>query len=205
MKKAKELLALGAGWKFLSYLFRCPSDMPASSIKPLISELPAEMQPDANAIGSMLGDSSIEASYHALLGSGGPISPYESDYQGPGSEGLRDKGVILGDVAGFYKAFAFDHSKEMLETPDHIAVELAFLSYLKLKEAYASMDLDDDAYRICREAEDKFLGEHLLRWIPQFLDSLSQHGIHEFYDIATRLLSEFSSKEASLCGEPPLT
>jgi len=146
----------------------------------------------------MLGDSQLEAAYHRLLGSGGPVSPYESDYQGCGEEGMREKGVVLGDVAAFYKAFAFDYSKEVLEVPDHIAVELAFMSYLKLKETYARMGDDEDAYRICREAENKFLSEHLLGWLPQFLERVSQHGTHEFYEKTACLLGDFLSMETVL-------
>ncbi len=199
MNDAKELLEVGATWRFLSLLFRCPSDAPALSIRTLAWELPPQWRPKAREIGSASGCPRLEAAYHGLLGSAGPVSPYESDYQGPGREGLREKGAILGDVAGFYKAFAFDHSKEMLETPDHIAVELAFMSYLKLKEAYACMDGDHEAYRTCLEAEDKFLNEHLTEWIPLFLDRLAQYSTHEFYSMTAALLLEFV--ETSLTGK----
>ena len=195
-----ELLAIGATWRFLSLLFRCPSDAPISSITELESELPPEWRAKAHEIVSARECPQLEATYHSVLGSGGPVSPYESDYQGEGSEGLRDKGAVLGDVAGFYKAFAFDHQKEMLETHDHISVELAFMSYLKLKEAYASMDGDHEAYRICAEAEEKFLDEHLTEWIPMFLDSLAQRSDHEFYSLASALLLEFLEK-TSVAGK----
>lgn len=100
------------------------------------------MRDEAEALCSMLTDPQIEAVYHRLLGSGGTVSPYESEYYPAGQEGMREKGVVLGDVAAFYKAFAFEHSKELLEVPDHIAVELGFMSYLKLKETYALMGND---------------------------------------------------------------
>jgi TorA maturation chaperone TorD len=191
MREVKDLLATGAGWKFLSSVFKCPGDVSAPSIEKLASELPSELGDSARAICSMLADPQVEAVYHRLLGSGGPVSPYGSDYQGSGEEGVREKGVILGDVAGFYKAFEFDHSSEVLEVPDHIAVELAFISYLKLKEAYALMNDDESAYRICREAEDEFLNEHLLGWVPQFVERITGHGAHEYYDMAARLLGQF--------------
>jgi TorA maturation chaperone TorD len=199
MTDVKELLEAGATWRFMSLLFRCPSDAPASSIRTLASELPSEWRPKAREIGSASGCSRLEAAYHGLLGSGGPVSPYESDYQGPGREGLREKGAILGDVAGFYKAFAFDHSQELLETPDHIAVELAFMSYLKIKEAYACMDGDHEAFRICLKAEEDFLNEHLIDWVPLFLDRLVQHSAHDFYSMTAALLPEFL--ETSLVGK----
>lgn len=191
MKEIRDTLATGALWKFLSLLFRCPGDVPVGSIGTLAGELPDGLQAHAREILSLIEDSQLEGAYHALLGSGGPVSPYESDYQGPGQEGMRDKGVVLGDVAAFYKAFGFDHSKEMLEVPDHVSLEMAFVSYLKLKEAYARMDAAEDAYRICREAENKFLSEHLLGWLPQFLERVIQHGTHEFYEKTACLLGDF--------------
>ena len=149
MKEIRDTLATGAVWKFLSLLFRCPGDVPVGSIGALAGELPDELQAHAREILSLIEDSQLEGAYHALLGSGGPVSPYESDYQGPGQEGMRDKGVVLGDVAAFYKAFGFDHSKEMLEVPDHVSLEMAFVSYLKLKEAYALREfLPDQGKRL---------------------------------------------------------
>ena len=198
MNDVKELLELGAMWRFLSLLFRCPSDTPASSIVELESETPPEWRAKAQEIVAARECSQLEATYHSLLGSGGPVSPYESDYQGPGAEGLRDKGAVLGDVAGFYKAFAFDHQEEILETHDHISVELAFMSYLKLKEAYACMDEDESAYRICCEAEDKFWDEHLSRWTLQFVDSINLHGMSAVYEKSACLLRDFSSSRMLL-------
>ncbi len=197
MKEAWDLLSEGACWKFFSLLFRCPSDEPFFSIGTLIRELAPDVRSQAQAtIGSLLDDSQLEAAYHRLLGSGGPVSPYESDYQGPGSEGMRERGVVMGDVAAFYKAFAFDASKEMLEAPDHLAIELAFMSFLKLKEAYACMDGDEDAYRLCLEAEHKFLGEHLLVWAPEFVERVLERGAHEFHERSARLLGDFLARQA---------
>jgi len=141
---------------------------------------PPELRDEAEALCSMLTDPQIEAVYHRLLGSGGTVSPYESEYYPAGQEGMREKGVVLGDMAAFYKASAF------------------VMSYLKLKETYAAMGNDRDAYRICRDAGDKFLNEHLLRWTPQFLERVVELGTHEFYDIAARLLGEFLERESAL-------
>jgi TorA maturation chaperone TorD len=191
MKHVKELLSEGATWHFFSLLFRCPSDTSQMSIEKLIPELAPTLRSEAQKIGNRAKDPAREDAYHRLLGSSGGISPYESDSYGYGKEGMREKGAVLGDVAAFYKAFAFEPSNEMLEAPDHIAMELAFLGYLKLKEAYALMSGDDEAQEICNRAESDFLEEHLLGWAPELLDRLSSQDISEFYRMTACLLQLF--------------
>lgn len=192
MIDAKNLLTVGAGWKFFSLLFRCPSDVAALSVGTLIGELEPELRHEARVLSRLIRNPHTEGAYHALLGSGGPVSPYESDYRNPGEEGMREKGVVLGDVAAFYKAFMFEPSKELLEAPDHVAVELAFMSYLKLKEAYALMCDEHEACEICREAEENFLDEHLLRWTPLFVDRLARHAHHKFYEKSAHLFRDWT-------------
>jgi TorA maturation chaperone TorD len=200
MKKVKELLALGAGWHFLSLLFRCPSDISPQSIEKLLPELDPKLRAQATRIGDLAGDLDREDTYHRLLGSSGSVSPYESDYYGYGKEGMREKGAVLGDVAAFYRAFGFEPSSEMLEAPDHIALELAFLGFLKLKEAYALMSGDDEARQVCSEAERDFLEEHLLGWTPELVERLASRTSDEFYQDASRLLGLFL-EEAAPQGE----
>jgi TorA maturation chaperone TorD len=191
MKEIKQLLASGAGWHLLSLLLRCPSDTSPASIDALLPELSFGLQSEAAKIAKYVKDPDRENAYHRLLGSAGGISPYESDYYGYGKEGMREKGAVLGDVAAFYRAFGFDPSNELLEAPDHIAVELAFLAFLKLKEAYALMSGDHEARQICCKAEADFLDDHLLGWAPQLLDRLTSHPTHEFYNRACNLFRQF--------------
>jgi TorA maturation chaperone TorD len=191
MSEAITLLTHGAGWQFFSLLFRCPSDTSPMSIERLLPELAPGLRSEATTIGELSKDPNREDRYHRLLGSAGSISPYESDYYGYGKEGMREKGAVLGDVAAFYKAFGFEPSNETLEAPDHIALELAFLGFLKLKEVYALMSGDDEARQICSKAEYDFLQEHLLGWAPELLDRLAGQVNNEFYEEASRLLTLF--------------
>jgi TorA maturation chaperone TorD len=185
-----KALAAGASWNFLSLLFRCPNGALIAAVKTLQPELAPELRSDAGALVELLERPDVEAAYHALLGSGGVISPYESDYQSAGEEGLRERGVILGDVAGFYRAFGFDPSKEMPEAPDHVSLEIAFVSHLKLKEAYALMQLENESYQVCVAAEKKFLEEHLLIWLPQFVERIHEQDTHLFYEKAADIMKD---------------
>lgn len=95
-----------------------------------------------------------EPSYVALLGPGGPVSPREAAYCR-----REDPGRIMADLAGFYRAFAFEPRTE--DPPDHVAVETGFAGYLHLKEAYARMRGDAEAADVTIAARGRFLAEHL--------------------------------------------
>jgi hypothetical protein len=94
-----------------------------------------------------------EGDYHALLGPGGPASPREAAHLGFG-----DPGRVLADLAARYDAFGFTHGGE--EPDDHLAVELCFLSYLFLKEAYALCAGSAAHAEVARDARAAFLSEH---------------------------------------------
>jgi TorA maturation chaperone TorD len=54
-------------------------------------------------------------------------------------------------------------------------MELEFLSVLAAREAYAcEHQLDSDLVALCRDAQKKFLREHLGRWAPAFARRLAR-------------------------------
>src|SRR3989304_3385529 len=53
--------------------------------------------------------------------------PYETEY---GSAHVFQQAQRLSDIAGFYRAFGIEVSARAKERLDHIAVELAFMSFL---------------------------------------------------------------------------
>ena len=75
----------------------------------------------------------------------------------------------LADLAAFYRAFGMEVASDAGERHDHLGLELEFLCVLAAKDAYAlEYQLDDDDHALCREAQKKFLREHLGRWTPAF-------------------------------------
>jgi hypothetical protein len=123
---------------------------------------------------------STEGIYLAVLGPGGRVSPREVYYRG-----MEDPGRILADVLAFYQAFAFAPNTE--EPADHVAVQVGFLGYLRLKEAYAvSLGLDEAA-RTTREAFDRFGTNHLRLWSGPFSRALAGSGV-SYLEEAGRLL-----------------
>jgi putative dimethyl sulfoxide reductase chaperone len=75
----------------------------------------------------------------------------------------------LADLAAFYHAFGLEVCSSAGERQDHLSVEFEFMSVLTAQEAHAlNTRPAPEAAVICREAQRKFLREHLGRWTPAF-------------------------------------
>ena len=80
----------------------------------------------------------------------------------------------LADLAAFYRAFGLEVAGDAGERHDHICLELEFMCVLAAKEAFAlEHQLDADELALCRDAQKKFLREHLGRWTPAFTRRLA--------------------------------
>jgi DMSO reductase family type II enzyme chaperone len=81
----------------------------------------------------------------------------------------------LADLAAFYRAFGLEVAADADERHDHICLELEFMCVLAAKEAYAlEQQLDPEELSICRDAQKRFLREHLGRWTPAFARRLAR-------------------------------
>ena len=81
----------------------------------------------------------------------------------------------LADLGAFYRAFGVEVAEDAAERHDHICLELEFMSVLTAKEAYAlEHQLDGEPLELCRDAQKKFLREHLGRWTPAFTRRLAR-------------------------------
>ncbi len=113
---------------------------------------------------------------------------YETEYGGPH---IFRQTQELGDIAGFYTAFGLEVSDTTKERLDHISTELEFMYYLTYKEAYAREHNSNEEIDICREAQKKFLKEHLGRWAPLFLKRLAEKAQSGFYKELAQLTESF--------------
>jgi DMSO reductase family type II enzyme chaperone len=81
----------------------------------------------------------------------------------------------LADLAAFYRAFSLEVADNAAERPDHIGMELEFMAVLAAKEAYAlEHQLDEEQREVCRNAQKRFLREHLGRWSVAFARRLER-------------------------------
>ena len=124
-------------------------------------------------------------------------SAFENDY----AEGdVWRRAHQLADLSGFYRAFGVGHPSER---PDHIAVELEFLYLLSYKLAWALASGDEEHAEVCAGAEDRFLEDHVLRWMPGFAERLSRVGAGGPYAAVAHLLSTLLDAEAARTGIRP--
>jgi DMSO reductase family type II enzyme chaperone len=129
-----------------------------------------------------------------------PCPPYETRY---GSRHLFQQTQQLSDIAGFYRAFGLDVSDDAKERPDHLAVELEFLHFLCFKEAYALEHHGPEQAELCRDAEVRFLQDHLLPWAPSFARRLQDTAGSGFYKSLGMLIVTFLSTEEARLGCHP--
>jgi TorA maturation chaperone TorD len=111
------------------------------------------------------------------------------------------QGPTLADIAGFYRAFGLELAVD--ERPDHLALELEFMSFLAYKEALALQNNLLEQAEICRDAQKKFLEAHLGCWVKLFAETLLRESQLEFYTTLATELKEFIESECALLGAQP--
>ncbi len=119
------------------------------------------------------------------------LYPYASVY-------LSEEGMLGGEagdrIAGFWRALALTPPPE----PDHLSLMLAFYAELSAREKEAETDRAREG---CRRARKAFLWEHLLAWLPVYLDKLHEVAA-PFYRDWGQLLFSTLVEEARQLGSP---
>jgi nitrate reductase assembly molybdenum cofactor insertion protein NarJ len=176
----RSLLREAARWRLLGRLFECPSDEWRHDVMPLAKEADdAGLQ----AAAEQAGLTATEGQYHSVFGPGGPAPPREASYHDS-----VELGSLMSELAGYYDAFGYRPATS--EAPDHLAVELGFVAYLRFNEAYARAVGDADRAAITAQASDRFRADHLSKFTAPLADVLSDSGI-EYLAQASRVLVEY--------------
>ena len=165
-----EPLRRAALYRYLALSFMPPTAKRTDEIIELIPEMDSRLRDEALGLASERHVENLEGMYHLVIGAQKNVRCCETDFL---QEAAGNKGAVLGDVAGFYRAFGFKADAELREVPDHIAIELSFLSFLAFKEGFALHRNDEDQVDTCRDAEAKFIGQHLDRWFHRFSGALA--------------------------------
>lgn len=139
------------------------------------------------------------------------VTPYETEWTGAAGELLQYH--QLADLSGFYRAFGLDLAQPCDERVDHLAVELAFLQFLCVKEGLAEERGLADLLEVTREGQRTFLEEHLLRWAPaccrRFEGAAGFHGyaaefVRRFLETERQRFSLVSRAESPALAESRL-
>ncbi len=111
------------------------------------------------------------------------IGPYELKASPYGSTYLEKSRRVMGDstmdVLKFYQKVGLE--VDIKQPPDHIAIELEFLSYLCGLEVKALQDGDLKAGTELQAERDFFLGTYVLPWMPEFVKNLRSGTDDTFY------------------------
>lgn len=172
--------------RFLGLLLEPPRRGRQAALRALALEIPpgealADLGPALRP-----SDDEVEAEHFRVLGAGGAVSACASDYV---EGGFADKGPILADIAGFYRAFAFEPGAR--EAPDHFACMFEFLAFLALKQAYAALGSEPEQAEVAAAAERAFIAEHVAPYLARFAERLAAAArAGGAYEAIARVLAE---------------
>lgn len=128
--------------------------------------------------------------YAALFIVPGGIPPYESVRL----EGLLNQKSAF-EVEEFYKKCGLIIKDDFTVMPDHIGMELEFMSYLANKEADSLINNIGDDAKKWFDFQKEFFEGHISRWAFRFLQDLEKFTFHLFYKGAARLTQRFLETE----------
>jgi TorA maturation chaperone TorD len=128
-------------------------------------------------------------------------TPYETEWSGAAGELLQYHQIA--DVAAFYNAFHLELGPGCDERADHASVELEFLRFLCVKEAWAEEHGQVELAELCRDTEKKFLAEHVATWTPGLCARLSSASRGGFYGRVAGFLSTWIEDECRRLGATP--
>ena len=126
--------------------------------------------------------------------------PYETLF---GNDHVFAQSQVMGDIAGFYRAFGVELSKDIHERLDHLSVEFEFMHFLAYKESYSRCHDGADKTQIVLDAQKKFVKNHIGRWVPLFCRMLVKKASSGLYKHMADLMAEWMDFEVAFLSVVP--
>ncbi len=126
--------------------------------------------------------------------------PYETLF---GNDHVFAQAHVMGDIAGFYKAFGVELSRDIHERMDHLSVELEFMHFIAYKESYARCHDGAEKTQVVVDAQKKFVKDHIGRWVPLFARMLARKADYGFYRYLADITAEWMDLDAAFLGVNP--
>ena len=161
------LLREAAEWRLLGLLFECPGQNWYVQVRALAQEA---ADPLLRSAAETALDEASEGDYHSIFGPGGPAPAREVSYH----ETIQ-LGYLISELTAYYAAFAYQPVTQ--EALDHVSVEVGFIGYLRLKEAYAVASGELEAAKEARDAASRFTNDHLSCFAQPLANSLAESGV----------------------------
>jgi TorA maturation chaperone TorD len=139
----------------------------------------------------------MEEEYNHLIRVKPVAPPYESFYLDPQGQA---RGIIAGQLEAEYTNAGLAMASSLQDMPDHISVELEFMSFLcagEVKARETTNEADNMQVRIRQRA---FLNEHLVRWFPQFARRITDAAPESLYSVITATAYAFLRHDLSYLG-----
>lgn len=173
------LLSEAAEWRLLGLLFEYPTEQWRANVTAVID---AVADPELRAIGEAALAQWTDGLHFALFGPAGTVPVREVTYQG----GVQ-LGYLMSELSAYYEAFGYQPRVE--EAADHLAVQLGFLSFLKLKQASALSAGQPDQSIIAADAATEFLKTHLALQAEPVLHRLEEFAPGFLIEAGRRILA----------------
>lgn len=130
----------------------------------------------------------------------GRVTPYECEY---GNKEVFQLAGELSDISAFYHAFGMQAGGQARERIDHIAAECEFMALLCARELTSVLDHEPvEMLSGIRDAQKKFLREHLGQWGVAFAHQLRAADSEGVYGAVASLLEAVLINDCILLNVP---
>lgn len=139
-----------------------------------------------------------------FIGPGPRISPYESLHLDMGS---ASENMLYGRqtvaVKRFIEATGLRYDDAFSGLPDHISAEFELMGKLAEREGRSWSSGDEEDASWFRDAQRRFLKEHIHAWVPRFCDKVVRMARQPFYRQIAEVTIAFLDFERAGLADPP--